>query len=165
MTWTLTEEENKYMPRPTLGEMFDTIRTAKTPEEKAGILKKNAGPAIYFLLKLGFMKPIWLLPTGAPPFKQDPARGGATPSHLMRELKHLYLFVEGGRVPALAQPQREKLFQRLLERMNELDNELLVSIKDGNLSSKYKLPKKVVEDTFPGLLVPPLYLQFLQNRL
>lgn len=150
------------MAKLTLGELFDKARNMKTNEEKSAWLRKNAGPGVYYILKLAFNKPKWVLPEGAPPYKQDPGTAGLVPSHLMRELKIVYIFIEGGN-NRLSQLRREQLFQQVLERLDKTENEIFLSLKDGNFATKFKLSKKLVDDTFPGLLDLPLSLKFLRN--
>jgi hypothetical protein len=162
MDWMINQNGNTKMPRLTLGEVFDKNRNLKTNEEKTAWLRKNAGAGIYYILKLAFNKPKWLLPDGAPPFKQDPGSAGLVPSHLMRELKVVYIFLEGGN-NRLTQLRREQLFQQVLERLAPVENEILLSLKDGNFATKFKISKKLVDDTFPGLLETPMSLTFLRT--
>lgn len=163
MTWMIHANGTPKMPRLTLGEVFDKTRNLKTNEEKQAWLRKNAGPGVYYILKLAFNKPKWLLPEGAPPYKQDPGQAGLVPSHLMRELKLIYLFLEGGGNTRLTQLRREQLFQQVLERMDKTENEVFLSLKDGNFATKFKISRKVVDDTFPGLLETVMSLKFLRD--
>jgi hypothetical protein len=117
---------------------------------------------VYYILKLAFNKPKWLLPEGAPPYKQDPGSTGLVPSHLMRELKIVYIFLEGGN-PRLTQLRREQLFQQVLERLDKTENELILAIKEGTFPMRFKISKKLVEDTFPGLLETTMSVKFLRN--
>jgi hypothetical protein len=162
MGWMINANGTTKMPRLTLGEVFDKNRNLKTNEEKTAWLRKNAGPGVYYILKLVFNKPKWLLPEGAPPYKQDPGSTGLTPSHLMRELKIVYIFLEGGN-PRLTQLRREQLFQQVLERLDKTENELILAIKEGTFPMRFKISKKLVEDTFPGLLETPMSVKFLRN--
>jgi hypothetical protein len=148
--------------RITLGEVFDQLRKLPTNDKKVAHLRQHAGPGVFYILKLAFNKPTWLLPDGCPPFKQDPGTPGLTPSHLMKELRTLYLFFDGGH-NGLTQLRREKLFQSMLERISAVENELILSVKDGSFDKTYKCSKKLVDDAFPGLLKTPFTTKFLRG--
>lgn len=145
----------------TLGEVFDELRKTTKHEDKMAILQKHRGPGIYYILKIAFNKPAWALPEGSPPFKPEKAGPGQTPSHLMRELRKLYLFLEGG--ANVTQILREKKFQLMLESLDKTEVEIILALKDGNFVSKFKCSKKLVDDTFPGLIDVPFTIPFLRN--
>jgi hypothetical protein len=76
----------------------------------------------------------FLLPEGDPPFKPDAAPIGMSMGILRQELKRFYVFCRQD-LPAV---RREDLFIQLLEGVHPSEAELLLSIKDQNLSKKYK---------------------------
>ena len=76
-----------------LGEILTHQKTLTKITDKVAWLQKHHSPGLTYLLALAHAGLEWDLPPGAPPFKQDPGPIGLTPSHLMRELRILYLFV------------------------------------------------------------------------
>lgn len=142
-----------------LGDVFDKVRNAQKKEEKIEVLRRNASPALWYVLQLAFGKTVWMLPGDAPPYK--PWRGaiGSSPNELSRELRRLYLFLEGGN-NNLTRLRREKMFQNLLEGLDTNEVELLLSVKDKRLDKVYKCTRKLVEEVFPGLLDAPFSIHF-----
>ena len=76
----------------------------------------------------------FVLPEGEPPYKPDAAPIGMTPGTLRQELKRFYVFCRTD-LPAV---RREDLFIQLLEGVHPTEAELLLLVKDQELSKKYK---------------------------
>jgi hypothetical protein len=76
----------------------------------------------------------FLLPEGDPPYKPDAAPIGMSMGILRQELKRFYVFCRQD-LPAV---RREDLFIQLLEGVHPSEAELLLAVKDQNLSKKYK---------------------------
>jgi|SRR5579872_787534 len=149
----------------TLGEVFEKAKKLPNNTERSAWLRKHAGPGMYYLLKIAFQDPTWLLPEGAPPFKRDVGAdkgAGLTPSHLLRELRTFYLFFQGGN-PGLNQLRREKLFQGVLERLDNQEIALVLSLKDKSFTKDYRVTRNLVDQTFPGLLQTPFTTKFLRG--
>jgi len=151
-------------PKP-LADVFNKQKKLIKIEDKVENLKVNATVGLYYVLHLAHKPEVkWLLPEGIPPFKRDAGADivpGLTPSNLYRELRVLYLFLEGGH-PTLKQLRREMLFVDLLERLHGDEILMIESLKDGTFKDKYRCPKKVVELAFPGLLNEPFNPRFLK---
>lgn len=122
--------------------------TSKLPndEEKIKCMQANAN----------VLKPVldytfnpdkkWLLPEGKPPYRPNTE---ALPTDMYKELRKLYIFIEGGK-PDLHQLRRESLFLDLLESIPADDAELLLHMKDKKLPYA-GITKKLVLKAFPGL--------------
>ena len=95
-----------------LGEILTHQKTLTKPTDKVAWLQGHYSTGLTYLLALAHSGVEWDWPPGVPPFKQDLGPIGLTPSHLMRELRVLYLFVKGGS-PVLPH-RREQLFLQLL---------------------------------------------------
>lgn len=161
------------MPRRLFSEIFETNKKLKTNAEKSEWLKKNAGKPLFYLLWLAFSDKVkWLLPEGVPPYTAwETARGdapgrrnrpGSEPSDLLRELRRLYVFLDGeGGGNNLTQLRREKIFQEVLEGLSKSEVNVLVAVKDKKLDKEYKLSRKLLDETFPGLLDAPFTLRFI----
>jgi hypothetical protein len=144
--------------RRALGEVFELITKKIKHDDKAKVLQEHASQPLFYILRLAYNEIPWALPEGAPPYKPFVGRKGASGSDLMRECKRMYVFFDG--IEQMAQWRREKLFQDVLESLEQVESELLLAIKDRTLEKKYRLPRKVVDQAFPGLLNPPFDLKF-----
>jgi len=143
-----------------LGEILTHQKTLTKTTDKVAWLQKHHSTGLTYLLAMAHAEVEWDLPPGAPPFKQDPGPIGLTPSHLMRELRILYLFVKDGS-PVLPR-RREQLFQQLLERLHGDEVAIVMALKDGKFPSTYRCTKAVVNGAFPGLLDQPFDLKYFR---
>ena len=143
-----------------LGEILTHQKTLTKDADKVSWLQGHYSTVLTYLLALAHSGVEWDLPPGVPPFKQDLGPIGLTPSHLMRELRVLYLFVKGGS-PVLPH-RREQLFLQLLERLHSGEVAIVIALKDGKFPSTYRCTKAVVNEAFPGLLDQPFDLRYFK---
>ena len=143
-----------------LGEILTHQKTLTKTTDKVAWLQKHHSAGLTYLLALAHAEVEWDLPPGAPPFKQDSGPIGLTPSHLMRELLILYLFLKGG--SPVKSYRREQLFQQLLERLHSDEVAIVMALKDGKFPSTYRCTKAVVNGAFPGLLDQPFDLRYIK---
>ena len=115
----------KYLP-----ELLEEIN--KDPS----LLQKMKGdPALTLLFQSAFdPAKKFLLPEGNPPYKSDDAPIGMSMAILRQELKRFYVFCRAD----LPNVRREDLFIQLLESVHPSEAELLLLVKDQDLTSKYK---------------------------
>lgn len=73
------------------------------------------------------------LPEGAPDYRKDRSPMGLNPTNLRYESKRLYVFCRGD----ISQLKRETLFIQLLESIHPDEAEILLAIKDQQLSRIY----------------------------
>jgi len=91
------------------------------------------------------------LPEGAPPYEKGSEHSYATT--LLKQSKKFKHFVKTQRKPN-AGPKIETIFIKMLEGLHPNEAQIVVWMKDKDLSGKYKgLTKKLVTDAFPGLIV------------
>lgn len=145
------------MSRMLLSDVFTEVSKKIKHEDKIKVLQANQGQPLFYLLRLAYNDIPWALPEGAPPFKEYVGRKGSSPSELLNECRRMYLFFQ---VTPMNRLRREKLFQDILENLSVDEAELLLAVKDHTLEKKYRLPRKVVEAAFPGLLAPPFDLRY-----
>jgi hypothetical protein len=143
-----------------LGEILTHQKTLTKTTDKVAWLQKHHSAGLTYLLALAHAEVEWDLPPGAPPFKQDSGPIGLTPSHLMRELRILYLFLKGG--SPVKSYRREQLFQQLLERLHSDEVAIVMALKEGKFPSTYRCTKAVVNGAFPGLLDQPFDLRYIK---
>ena len=100
------------------------------------LLEKLKGDSALTLLFQHAFDPAkkFLLPDGDPPYKPDAAPIGMSMGILRQELKRFYVFCRAD-LPAI---RREDLFIQLLEGVHPSEAELLLSVKDQNITKKYK---------------------------
>lgn len=141
--------------------MFERQQKLIKIADKVKNLRENNSQALLYFLKLAHSDVEWLLPEGTPPHKAEKGAHGLTPSNLMREMRTMYLYLRGGN-DGLAPRRREVLFQQLLERIHPTEAAMIVAAKDGKFVNAYRVPKKIVDAAFPGLLERPVSIKFLR---
>ena len=70
---------------------------------------------------------------------------------IRRECKNFYHFVKGGN-DAMNNMRRESMFINILQGLHPLEAEIIVLVKDGNLSDRYKITRDVVEEAYPDIV-------------
>lgn len=144
-----------------LGEIFTDVKRRIKNADKSSILKANAGYPLYYTLWLAFSDKVeWLGPESVPEYKAHRGRPGTEPADLKRELRRLYIFFKGSG-EHLNNTKRDKIFTAMLETLPPDECELLIALRNKDVDKKFKLPKKLVEETFPGLLEAPFTLKFI----
>lgn len=96
--------------------------------------KQGDGGPLGVIFQCAFMaERKWLLPTGTPPFKPDPAPMGMSPTRFIQEVKKFYLFTRTD----LKSLKREQLFIQLCESVHPDEAKILIAIKDQKLTELY----------------------------
>ena len=91
--------------------------------------------AIRTLLQYAFDKTKrFNLPAGIPPFKEDAAPLGMSPTNFYQQVRKFYIF---GRED-LAAPRLEQLFIQLLEGLHPSEAQIVLLVKDQALDTKYE---------------------------
>jgi hypothetical protein len=134
-----------------IGEIIAMLKSAKTKNERAKILKDNDSLPLQTILRLNFDSKInFDLPKGFPPgYKASAKPDGFSNVTLKVAIKGFYMFVKTSS-PTLRQPKRETLFLQLLEQLDNQEAKVLVNAKDKKLDAG--LTRKLVDEVFPGLL-------------
>lgn len=70
---------------------------------------------------------------------------------LRREYQNLYHFVKGGN-DTLSTIRREMMFINILEGLHPKESEILILVKDGKLSDKYKITLDNVKEAYPDII-------------
>jgi hypothetical protein len=70
---------------------------------------------------------------------------------IRREVKNFYHFVKGGN-DAMNNMRRESMFINVLQGLHPLEAEIIVLVKDGKLSDKYKITREIVEEAYPDIV-------------
>ena len=92
------------------------------------------------------------VPEGSVPYKvNDAPAGTAGHTRLVHEWRTLYNFVKGGN-DRLSNMKRENMLIQLLESLHADEAEIVNLVKDGDLQSKYKITRSVVEQAYPDIV-------------
>ena len=70
---------------------------------------------------------------------------------IRREVKNFYHFVKGGN-DGMNNMRRESMFINILQGLHPLEAEIIVLVKDGKLSDRYKITRDVVEEAYPDIV-------------
>ena len=70
---------------------------------------------------------------------------------IRRECKNFYHFVKGGN-DGMNNMRRESMFINILQGLHPLEAEIIVLVKDGKLSDRYKITRDVVEEAYPDIV-------------
>jgi hypothetical protein len=108
------------------------------------IEREKMNSALKLIFEASFIKEKKFdLPEGDPPYREDAAPIGMSPTNLYQELRRFYVFSR----PDLPQVRREYLFIQLLESVHPDEARLLLAIKDQKLTKLYpKITRKLVTD-------------------
>lgn len=135
-----------------LSEILQKVSEQKTTNEKKAELLKWDNQALRQLLKMAYDESIvFNLPKGDPPYK--PCDFPDQQAMLYNSMKRMYLFIGDGN-PKITRIKKEALFIQLLESLDKDDAKLLLAVKNKRIPYK-GINRKLVSDTFPGLLPPP----------
>jgi hypothetical protein len=131
-------------------EVIGQAEKAKSKKDKIEILKKNESWALKDILRGTYDSKVkWILPKGMPPYTPNDGEHNA-PSNLLKRNVDFRYFVEGGAGAKLPSYKRESIFVGLIEAVAPEDALLVISMI--NKEPLKGLPRKVVEEAFPGLL-------------
>jgi len=75
---------------------------------------------------------------------------GRNKTSLRKEWTNLYNFVKGGN-DSLTKTRREMMFINILRGLHPREAEILILVKDGLLTNKYRLTKNMVAEAYPDI--------------
>ena len=75
---------------------------------------------------------------------------GRNKTSLRKEWTNLYNFVKGGN-DSLTKTRREMMFINILRGLHPKEAEILILVKDGLLTDKYRLTKNMVSEAYPDI--------------
>lgn len=120
-------------------------------KERAQYLRDHQSVPMMIILQYALHPAVkWLLPEGEVPYKPTKTWDDQD-SHIYREAKKLYYFIEGGYPGHISRVKLETMFIQILESVHQKDAELLVAAKDKKLPYEGITPE-IVREAFPGIL-------------
>ena len=69
---------------------------------------------------------------------------------IRKEFTKFYNFLKGGN-PGMSSLRRESMFINILQGLHPLEAEILILVKDGRLTDKYKITKEIASEAFPDI--------------
>lgn len=134
-----------------ISEILQKASNAKTKSEKIKILVDNNTQALRSILIWNYDDSVVsLIPPGEVPYTPNDAPAGTEHTILEKEYSKLFYYIKGGNSD-IKQFKREEMFVQLLEGLHSSEADLLCMVKDGQLQSKYRITKAVVEEAFPTI--------------
>ena len=144
--------QGKLPPNPFMHEILELVNDARSKPKKVELLKEYETPALKSIFIWNFdPSVVSLLPEGQVPYNANEVPVGTDHTSLRREYKQLFHFVKGGN-DQLSSLRRESMFIQTLEGLHPKEAEILVLIKDGQLTTKYKITREVVETAYPDII-------------
>ena len=141
----------KLPANPFLHEILALVSKQRSKAKKIEVLKEYECDALKSVLIWNFDNTaISVMPEGEVPYKKNEAPLGTDHTSLRKEWKNLYHFVKGGN-DSLSSLRRESMFIQLLEGLHPDEAEIVCLVKDGNLETKYKLKKEIVQEAFTDI--------------
>ena len=141
----------KLPANPFLHEILTLVSKQRSKAKKIEVLKEYECDALKSVLIWNFDNTaISVMPEGEVPYKKNEAPLGTDHTSLRKEWKNLYHFVKGGN-DSLSSLRRESMFIQLLEGLHPDEAEIVCLVKDGNLETKYKLKKEIVQEAFTDI--------------
>ena len=152
------------VPKTLISEVLQRVSNAKTKAKKVEILQEYKSAALTKVLLCNFAKNInFVFPAGKTPYTPLDRPKGIEHKMLFSEQRLLDKFItktvngityygcSGGTKPGIQQLKKENIWIQLLESLHAEEAELLDLVKDGELTSRYKITKQNVIDAFPEL--------------
>tara|TARA_Y100000361_G_scaffold53518_1_gene46754 strand:+ start:689 stop:1147 length:459 start_codon:yes stop_codon:yes gene_type:complete len=141
----------KLPANPFLHEILTLVSKQRSKAKKIEVLKEYECDALKSVLIWNFDNTaISVMPEGEVPYKKNEAPLGTDHTSLRKEWKNLYHFVKGGN-DSLSSLRRESMFIQLLEGLHPDEAEIICLVKDGNLETKYKLKKEIVQEAYTDI--------------
>jgi hypothetical protein len=141
----------KLPANPFLHEILSLVSKQRSKAKKIEVLKEYECDALKSVLIWNFDNTaISVMPEGEVPYKKNEAPLGTDHTSLRKEWKNLYHFVKGGN-DSLSSLRRESMFIQLLEGLHPDEAEIICLVKDGNLETKYKLKKEIVQEAYTDI--------------
>jgi len=145
------KEKVKLPPNPFMSEILALVNDQRSKAKKIEVLKEYECDCIKSLLIWNFDESvISMLPEGEVPYNKNEVPVGTDHTSLRREFKQLYHFVKGGN-DSLSGLRRESMYIQMLEGLHPDEADILTLVKDGRLTTKYKLTRDAVMDAYPDI--------------
>lgn len=137
-------------------ELFVEVEKMPSFHDKVLHLQTHQSFAVRTILQCNFSPIIRLeLPDGAPPFVRDTLPQGNSMARIERSIKVLWKIAiyYGPPSPTMNRIQKEAMFIQLLESINEKDADVILAMKEKELTRMFpSIDETLVKAAFPDLL-------------
>lgn len=144
------------MARLSIPDIFEQIKKKKKRDERISVLREHDSPSLRQILYVAFHPDVEIaLPDTRPEFEKSVIPDGYNYNHLHQVAKKLKIVIKD--YPGyenLRQSKREQIFITMLESVSPDEAELLLQICIDRKVKQRSINAKLVEDAFPGLLIP-----------
>lgn len=137
------------MARKLFSQILKATQSVSTNENKAMILRQNDNPVLRALLQDAFSAE-QIYDVEVPSYRENSETEGYASNNLYVESRRLYIFKATEK--KVAPKRKSQLLEQVLESIDAVDAEALVSVIDKSLGAKYGLTKEVVNMAFPNLI-------------
>jgi hypothetical protein len=140
------------MANKNIYEVLDEFKTAKTKQDRIGVLRKNDTWALKSVLQ-GVFHPDVKFNVKIPEYKKEDVPPGMSYDHMTSALQRAYLFQEGNprTPPALTEKRKIELLIQILESLEPKEAEVFANMLKKDLKTPY-LTEALVNEAFDGLL-------------
>jgi len=165
--------------KPFVYEVLGAASKMRSKANKVEVLRRYGDPSLKAVLIWNFDETITtLLPEGEVPYGsniEDETKSGSLSNKIddavgkmsemgsaslgsqdqgqtsiRREFQKFYNFLKGGN-PGMNSLRRESMFIDLLQGLHPLEAEIIILVKDGRLTDKYKIDKDIVSEAYPDI--------------
>tara|TARA_B100000131_G_scaffold20392_1_gene19970 strand:+ start:127 stop:756 length:630 start_codon:yes stop_codon:yes gene_type:complete len=178
-TKTIAQKIPDLPNKPFVYEVLGAASKMRSKANKVEVLRRYGDPSLKAVLIWNFDETITtLLPEGEVPYGsniEDETKSGSLSNKIddatskmremgsnslgsqdqgqtsiRREFQKFYNFLKGGN-PSLSSLRRETMFIDILQGLHPLEAEILILVKDGRLTDKYKIDKDIVSEAYPDI--------------
>ena len=156
---TVAVKKRELPPNPLVHEILEAVDSERVRTKKVDLIRthcNNDGMKMLFIWNFD-ESVISMLPEGPVPYQPvdgdqqaDPEKGMPQRTTIRNGGRQFYRFVKGGD-DQLNKIKRESMFINLLETLHQQEAEILILVKDKQLSSKYSITKEIVAEAFPEI--------------
>ena len=156
---TVAVKKRELPPNPLVHEILEAVDSERVRTKKVDLIRthcNNDGMKMLFIWNFD-ESVISMLPEGPVPYQPvdgdqqaDPEKGMPQRTTIRNGGRQFYRFVKGGD-DQLNKIKRESMFINLLETLHQQEAEILILVKDKQLSSKYSITKELVAEAFPEI--------------
>ncbi len=156
---TVAVKKRELPPNPLVNEILDAVGSERVRSKKVDIIRthcNNDGMKMMFIWNFD-ESVISMLPEGPVPYQPvdgdqqaDPQKGLPQRTTIRNGGRQFYRFVKGGD-DQLNKIKRESMFINLLETLHKEEADILILVKDKQLSSQYKIDRELVSEAFPEI--------------
>lgn len=134
-------------------EVFEEFEKAQTKEDRLNVLRRNGNYAVKSILQGTYDPNIQFVFEELPTFKRSDAPPGLGYSHILSELKRVYLFEKNHpkASPNLTMERRKQILIQILEALEAKEADVFLNMLKKNQNVK-GLNADIVREAFPGLI-------------